>query len=217
MNAKQKAIELRQAGYSYRYIHEKTGLAKSTLSYHLATVPFIPNAHTLKEKKHAQQKSAETKHRQKLSRISTAEATAQKEIGKLTKRDIFIAGIALYIGEGSKTQNIVRLVNSDVRVICLFLRWLDTLGVPRTHVKARIHAYPTTDFKKTLEYWTNQTQLPTSQFQTPCIDRRLDKDKKRAGTHEWGTLHLTVGAKGNSAFGSALSRKITAYMDILLG
>ena len=105
MNAKQKAIELRQAGYSYRYIHEKTGLAKSTLSYHLATVPFTPNAYTLKEKKQAQQKSAETKHRQKVSRINTAEQIAQKEIGKLSKRDIFMAGIALYVGEGSKTQN----------------------------------------------------------------------------------------------------------------
>ncbi len=217
MNAKQKAIELRQAGYSYRYIHEKTGLAKSTLSYHLATVPFTPNAYTQKEKKQAQQKSAETKHRQKVSRINTAEQIAQKEIGKLSKRDIFMAGIALYIGEGSKTQNIVRLVNSDVRVIGLFLRWLEVIGVPLSHVKARIHAYPTTDFKKAQEYWSNHTHIPASQFQSPCIDRRQGKDKKRAGTHEWGTLHLTVGARGNSAFGSALSRKITAYMDLLLG
>ncbi len=217
MSAKHKAITLRAAGYSYRYIHEQTGLAKSTLSYHLATVPYTPNPHTLKEKKRAQQKSADTKHRQKLSRISASESIAQKEIGKLTKRDIFIAGVALYIGEGSKTQNIVRLVNSDVRVLCLFLRWLDTLGVPRSHVKARVHAYPTTDLKKAVEYWSNQIQLPVSQFQRPCVDRRLDKDKKRAGTHEWGTLHLTVGANGKSEFGSALSRKIKAYMDILLG
>jgi lambda repressor-like predicted transcriptional regulator len=48
MKPKEKALELRKAGFSYSYISAKTGLSKSTLSYQLAQVPYTPNKKTLK-------------------------------------------------------------------------------------------------------------------------------------------------------------------------
>ena len=43
---RQKAIELRKAGYSYNYIMNHVPVAKSTLSDWLYDIPFTPNKHT---------------------------------------------------------------------------------------------------------------------------------------------------------------------------
>jgi hypothetical protein len=217
MNAKETALKLRLAGYSYTYIHEKTGLAKSTLSYHLADVPFTPNSYTLQHQKSAQQKSAKTKHVQKLERLEVAEKTAIQDVGRITKRDILIAGIALYAGEGSKTQNLVRLVNTNPDIIRFFIKWLAVLGVTTDHIAVRVHAYPETDIVKAESYWQHVTGVPKSQFQKVCIDRRVGKDRKRSSVHPYGTAHVTVQANGDAACGTALARRIEAYSKRLLG
>jgi hypothetical protein len=217
MNAKDIAIHLRQAGYSYTYIHDKTGLAKSTLSYHLADVPYAPNAYTLKHQKLAQQQSAKTKHAQKIKKLESAKKTAVLDVGKITKRDIFIAGIALYAGEGSKTQNLVRLVNTNPDIVRFYLKWLGLLGVTMDHIVIRIHAYPETDITQAENYWHKETGIPKSQFQKACIDGRVSKDRKRTGTHPYGTAHVTVQANGDVDCGTALARRIEAYSKRLLG
>ena len=121
ISQKQEAVELRKQGYSYSYIQQKTGLAKSTLSYHLSKIPFVPNQYTKEQTKAGSLKSAKTKHKQKLAKLATAYSKATDEMGELCKRDVFIAGIALYAGEGSKTQNLVRLVNADPKIIIFFI------------------------------------------------------------------------------------------------
>ncbi|MFM2424267.1 MAG: hypothetical protein RLZZ70_658 [Candidatus Parcubacteria bacterium] len=217
MNAKNKAIQLRKAGYSYSYIHEKTGLSKSTLSYHLATIPFVANKFTIKQKSQALLTSVKSKQIKKVSDIQKAVKEAHVDISNITNRDLFMLGIALYIGEGSKTQNTVRLVNSDIRVIKLFIQWLEVLNVPRSHIAVRIHGYPDTSLKDAIQYWSNGIKIPGSQFQRACIDRRSNKNSKRKDTHKYGTLHVSVKAMGKPEFGTHLARKITAYMDLVLG
>ena len=217
MNRKETAIKLRTEGFTYAYIAEKTGLAKSTLSYHLANLPYSPNKETIKLASLAQLRSANTKHTQKQSRLADARRGAVKDFGRLSKRDIFIAGIALYAGEGSKTQNLVRLVNADSRVICFFITWLNLLGVNNNHIMLRVHAYPDTNQIEAESYWLQKTGLEKTQLQPMCIDRRATKDRKRSGVHPYGTAHVTVKANGNTEFGTALSRKIAAYMQLLLG
>jgi hypothetical protein len=217
MNRKDRAIKLRTEGYTYSYIAEKTGLAKSTLSYHLANVPYSPNKETIKVLSLAQLRSAKTKHTQKQSRITDARRQAIKEFGTLSNRDVFIAGIALYAGEGSKTQNLVRLVNADPNVICFFIKWLNQLGVNSNHIMLRVHGYPDTDKVEAESYWLEKTGLDKTQLQPMCIDIRVGKDRKRSGVHKYGTAHVTVKANGNPEFGTALARKIAIYMKLLLG
>lgn len=215
-NRKTEAIQLRKDGYSYKYIKDKTGLAMSTLSYHLADIPYEPNEETKQTIQNAQLASARTKQIQKTKSINVAKERASTTLGKITDRDLFIAGIALYIGEGSKTNNLVRLVNADADVITLFIRWLLLIGVPKSHIVIRIHAYPETDMALCKNYWMEETGLLSEQFQKPCIDTRVNKDRKRSTTHLYGTAHVTVKANGNPEFGTALSRYIHELMRIVL-
>ena len=136
-------------------------------------------------------------------------------MGELCERDVFIAGIALYAGEGSKTQNLVRLVNADPKIIIFFIRWLNLLGVPSSHILIRVHGYTDTNLAKAENFWLQATGLPKTQLQSACIDRRAKKDRKRNNTHTHGTAHVTVRANGRPEFGTALFRKIEAYQQIL--
>lgn len=216
MKPKELAVQLRKKGYNYTYISEKTGLAKSTLSYHLSHIPYEPNEYTKKVIGKARLASAQALARQKQNSIAAARQHAESEIGSLSARDLFMLGIGLYIGEGSKTQDAVRLVNSSVAVIQLYIDWLRALGVPKKHIYIRLHLYPDIDERTAKRYWAKQTTIPLSQFDPSCIDTRTNKSMTRKKLLQYGTAHVSVKALGSSEYGVQLGRKISAYMEKVL-
>ena len=215
MSRKEKAITMRKQGYSYSDIAKSTGLAKSTLSYHLASIVFEPNEKTRLRLNLARINAALTKNKQKIDSLNKAKNDAAKLIKKVTDRDKLVAGVALYAGEGSKTLNLVRLVNANPRVARFFVDWLELLGVPRKHVYFRIHGYPDTDFVAAATFWRQALNLDILNMQKECVDKRNNKKLSRKGVHQYGTVHLTVKSLGNKEYGVALSRKIMALIDIL--
>jgi uncharacterized protein (DUF927 family) len=148
--------------------------------------------------------------------FSDAQAIAKKDIGTFSKRDLFMLGLGVYIGEGSKTQDIIRVVNSDYRVIILFIKWLCALGFTQKNFSIRIHLYPDSDIKEAEAYWADRVGLPSIQFQKACIDRRVNKDRKRSGTHQYGTAHVTVRSNDTKELGVLFSRRIGAWMKEVL-
>ncbi len=216
MSPKEQARRLREKGYSYTYIQGKTQLSKSTLSYLLRDVPYTPNSYTQKFIGKARAKSGESKAATKRLSIAVAQQEAKADIGFISKRDLFMLGIGLYIGEGSKTQNLIRVVNGDARVIKLFITWLANLGYPKSSLAIRIHLYPDSNIGEAHAYWSDKTGLSLSQFQPACIDGRGKKDRKRSGTHVYGTAHVTVRSLGDKKFGVGFSRRIGAWMEEVL-
>lgn len=216
MTIRERAQKLREKGYSYSYIAEKTGLSKSTLSYYLHDVPYTPNGSTIKAIGKARAQSGYTKAKMKQESYAKAEQLAQKDIGQLTSRDIFMLGLGVYIGEGSKTQDIIRVVNSDYRVIKLFIRWLCDVGYTAKHFTIRIHLYPDSNILESVAFWSQKTGIPKTQFQRPYIDKRIHKDMRRVGKHIYGTAHVTVRSNGTKDLGVLFSRRIGAWMEKVL-
>ena len=216
MTPREKAMKLRKSGYSYTYISKQTGLAKSTLSYHLRDVAYAPNSATIKNTGLARVNAAKTKASQKTASLLEARHLAKIDIGKISQRDLFMLGLGVYIGEGSKTQDIIRVVNTDYRVINLFMKWLGTMGYTRKNFTIRIHLYPDSNIREAKDFWALKTGLPLSQFQKECIDLRANKDRKRSGKHAHGTAHVTVRSNGKKELGVAFSRRIGAWMEEVL-
>ncbi len=216
MSIKEKAIQLRKVGYSYSYISRETGLSKSTLSYHLHGIPYTPNSETVKVLGNARIKSGMTKAKSKEESFIKAKKQAKSDIGKMTRRDLFMLGLGVYIGEGSKTHDIIRVVNTDYHVINLFIEWLCVLGFARTNFVIRIHLYPDSNIKQSELFWSIKTGLPPKQFQKACIDRRVNKDRRRNAKHPHGTAHVTVRSNGEKSLGVAFSRQIGAWMEEVL-
>jgi len=216
MVSRELAIKLRIEGYSYSYIATQTGLSKSTLSYHLREIKFTPNKEMLQKLGHARAQAAKTKATQKQASLLLARMKAKKDIGRLTQRDLFMLGLGVYIGEGSKTQDLIRIVNADYRVINLFTRWLCTLGFSKENFTIRLHLYPDSNIKEAELFWVSKTGLARSQFQKVCIDTRVGKDRKRSGKYAYGTAHVTVRSNGVKPLGVAFSRLIGAWMEEVL-
>ena len=143
---KLRAIELRKGGHSYNYISGVLKVSRSTLSDWLANVPYTPNEETIKRIGLARAASGKAKSKIKQASILQAAVEAKRELGKVSRRDLFMLGLGLYIGEGSKTAEITRFVNSDPTTVNFMIRWFtDALGLPKKNLRVRIHLYPDFD------------------------------------------------------------------------
>ena len=123
---KEDAVKLRKEGNSYSFISTKLSVAKSTLSNWLKDVEFIPNDLFNRNVLNNRKKLVFLSRVDKLKSIVEANTYAKKEIGVLTKRDHFMFGLAIYLGEGSKIGNYLRISNSDPRVIKFSMEWFKT-------------------------------------------------------------------------------------------
>jgi len=213
---KEKAINYRKRGYSYGMISEKIGLSKSTLSTWLKEIPYIPSKRVINRIGAARAKSAQTKHNQKVANILMAKKLAKKELGKLTKRDLWLLGIGLYLGEGTKSQETVQMINSDPKVIKLSIEWLKRIcGLSVKNFTITVYAYPDNNIQKTINFWSKTTGISKNQFSKTQIDRRTDKLIKNKRKLAYGTARLTVKTNGKKEFGASLHRRIMGWIEAL--
>jgi hypothetical protein len=213
---KDRAIKLRQAGYSYNLIVEKICVSKSTLSVWLAEITYTPNKIVIERIGNARAAVTKVKHAQKLASYSEAAKLAKQDVATFTKRDLFILGLALYIGEGQKNDT-VGIINADPRIIQKAILWLqECYGVPEENFTLAIHLYSDNNRTASLQYWSEKTNIPLSQFGKTQIDLRPNKKASKRGKLPHGTAHLRVKALGNKEYGVLLARRIRAASDIVL-
>lgn len=214
---RERALTLRKEGYSYSYIAEQTGVSKGTLSAWLASVPYSPNTETLKQLGKARSAATLSKHKQKIESLESAHQLARKDIGKLNERDIFMLGIGLYIGEGMKDHNSLRVINGDPRVICLAIKWLKSAcGLDNSNFKLRLHIYPDTSVQEAIAYWSEKTGLPSERFHKCQIDMRTNKKSMKKGKLPFGTAHLSILANGKKEHGVFLARRVNGWLNEVL-
>lgn len=217
VSLKDKAFDLRKSGYSYGYISKMTGLSKSTLSNWLTNVPYKPNKETIDTIGKARAASGLAKSIMRKKTFEEARAEARTDIRGVSKRDLFMLGLGLYIGEGSKSHNTVRIVNSDYKIIRISMRWFnEVIGVPKSNFAVCIHMYPDSNEKEVLKFWSKTLGLPLGQFRKSHVDYRIDKKVSRKGKLPFGTAHVTVKSCGNKKFGVYLFHKIGAWSDKVL-
>lgn len=211
-----KAVELRKAGYSYSYIKRKINVSKSTLCAWLSDLPYKRNQETIDIISKARLMANEAKKAIKRKSIKDAGEMAIKDIGKFTKRDLFMFGIGLYTGEGSKTGNVIRVVNSDPKIIKTFIFWFKkVLNLQNINFSIRIHTYPDNNPEEVIAFWMKQTGLPRSAFLKNWIDGRIDKKRKNFGKLPYGTAHLTVKGVKDLRGVSFLSRRILSWIEVV--
>jgi len=210
---KDRAVALRKQGYSYNLILESIPVSKSTLSLWLADIPYSPNSLVQNRVRGAALAVSNWSNQRKRKSLQAAKQAALKKIGTISERDIFMLGIGLYIGEGAKSSQQVRIINSDPQVINLAITWFEnSFGLSKDHFSPTIHLYPDNNVDEAIAFWSRVTGIPISQFGKTQIDRRKKGEKKR-GMLKYGTAHLHVRSKGEERFGRFLFREIIASMD----
>lgn len=214
---REQVFKLREEGYSYSYILQKVKISKSTLSAWLSNVPYSPNQTTITRIGKARAASGYWKAKRKLESIENAEKEAKNEIGQVTKRDLFMLGIGIYIGEGSKSYNIVRVINADPKIIKFAVKWFEkVIDLPRENFRIRLHLYPDNNIDECVDFWSSVSGIPAHQFQKTSIDKRKDKKMFKRGKLPHGTAHLSIRSNGRKEFGVFLARKINAWIKEVL-
>ena len=171
---KQKALIMRQKGMSYSQIKEKLGISKSTLSGWLYNMPLSPKR--IRELQADSpiriEKYRNTMRAKREARLNQVYKKFEKDIGSFSKRDLFIAGLFLYWGEGTKTQKTsVVLTNTNPAMLKFFIRWLKLFNVKRKDLKIKLHLYSDMDIKKSIDFWSKELKISKSQFTKPYIKK----------------------------------------------
>ncbi|MBI2888787.1 MAG: hypothetical protein HYY10_02575 [Candidatus Liptonbacteria bacterium] len=194
-------------------INEKIGVSKSTLSDWFRDKPFTPNQEVLQRIQYGPIKSGALKHNKKVEEVRKLREEGVREIGALTRRDLWLLGIGLYIGEGSKTHDIIRVINSDPKVIKLMMRWFqEACNVEKGNITVRLFLYPDNDLRECTEYWRKITGLPFASFRKPQIDQRANKSDLNKRKLPYGTAHVTIVCGNDPSKGVRLHRKIMGWI-----
>ncbi|OGY54737.1 MAG: hypothetical protein A3A24_03995 [Candidatus Buchananbacteria bacterium RIFCSPLOWO2_01_FULL_46_12] len=169
---REKARALRAKGKSYSEIKEQLKVGKGTLSVWLADMPLTHEQ--MRKVRDFNPRRIErfrkTMKNKRDARLKIAYERARKDIGTLSRRDLFIAGLYLYWGEGNKSgQANVGISNTDPAVILAFLDWAKVMGMPRERMYVRMHLYVDMDIKRETLYWSKMLKLPLTQFRKPYI------------------------------------------------
>lgn len=170
-----RAIELRKQGWSYSQIKKELQVSKSSLSLWLRQYPLT------KDQLHKLVNGSARELRVERYRL-TRQASREKRLREiynherarmvpLSKRELWVAGLFLYWGEGGKTADgTVVLSNTNPKVVKFFLYWLTKVCfIKKPQIRIRLHLYKDMIVSEEIEYWSRELGLHPDQFQRPYV------------------------------------------------
>ncbi|MFA6235522.1 MAG: hypothetical protein WC824_15235 [Bacteroidota bacterium] len=210
-----EARNLRSKGLSVKVIAKTLGVSKSSVSVWVRdislTLEQISNLKKVKSKAGEKgREAARDKHRtSRIQRWGNFHQEAEKEWPFFSLNPIFMFGLALYIGEGGKTEpNIAIISNADSSVLQKALGFFRLLGVPDSKFRAMIHLQDQIFQIKAEDFWERKLGIPRNQFyRTRITISCASKQKGRILPN--GTLHLYVGD-------TRIRQKIERWMQLAL-
>ncbi len=198
---REKAIALRkEKQMSYSQIKKILKISKSTLSLWLRNYP-LPEEKIKELQKKGWKKSEaaieryrNTMRQKRKKRIEKIYKIQKKSILPLSKRMLFIAGLFLYWGEGTKSKmDGLCIVNSDPSVIKFFVYWLNrSLSVPKKKLKVRLQLYNDMNVEAEMNYWSKALKIPLFQFIRPYIKKSSSKRINHKGGFGHGTCDVRI-------------------------
>ena len=209
---KQRARELRRQGWSYNDILKEVGVSKSTLSLWLRDIPLTEEqiAALACKFRAGRERFIHKMRVRRDTRWADYHREAEEEYAALSKDPEFMFGLALYIGEGSKTQqNDLCITNCDPRVIQKALEFFLKVGVPYASLRCAVHLHPGLSVEVAESYWQKVTGLPKTQFHrtTPAVSRA--SSGKKGNLQVYGTCQV-------SASHTKIRQKLGRWMALAL-
>src|SRR3989344_7954416 len=203
---KNLARSLRNGGYSYSEIQKFVSVPKTTLEYWLRDIKLSPEQLMRLEKKRAQASRVGLKKRMDnfSQTIDKIQASASKEIGSISKRELWLMGVLLFWKnqKGNDVTRGVSFVNGDPYFVKLFLRWTKEIGQLNEEEISCDILYGTSKKKAgaaeaVAAYWSGVTGLPPAHFS------RIFRHNNKA---QFGLLQIRVKAS------SMLARQLHGWI-----
>jgi len=196
-----RARELRKQGQSIKEIAKKLKVSPGSVSAWCRDIELTPKQTKILEERARDPYYgrrgiylASLKRKQNL-KINKLIKKGAKEVGNLTKRELFLVGVALYWGEGFKKDKQAGIANQDPEIINMFIKWLQVcFGYRKTNLIARIiinssHKGRADEIQ---HYWSKQTGIPMEQFRKPTLQTIIWKKKYENPNDYYGVLRIKV-------------------------
>lgn len=209
-----QAVQLRKEGKTFTEIKLALGVSKSTLFDWIHDLPLTSvQLQLLSENKQKRRyltaekiRIVKLEKRKRLFNLLVKEL--QSDLFPLTNKEIFLGGLFLYWGEGTKGYGTsISLTNTDSSMLKFFVHWLTKcFNIPKEKLRISLHLYSDMSISDSIEYWSNELQISTTQFIKPYIktSKSLSLTQKGYGK---GTCCVYV----NNA---KLKHRIMAYLNI---
>jgi transposase len=160
-----QARELRGQGFDYEEIAAQLSVSKGSVSLWVRDLPVperLSYEETRKRAAAGVQRYWEAERRVRGRQRAAERDAAAIEIGRLTDREILIAGAIAYWCEGAKskpyrTSERVTFINSDPALIQFFLRFLQVAGVEPADLTFRVYIHERADAEEAERFWLEFT------------------------------------------------------------
>jgi hypothetical protein len=180
----EQARRMRAENMTLSDIAGALGVSKSSVSVWVRDVPFTPS-----KRRYGPQRRTHPAHTAKLRQIEALDQLGIQRIGTLGEEAFLVAGVALYAGEGSKTDGIVTFANTDPRMIAFFCAWLRRFFVvDESRLRVRVYLHEGLDLDAAEQHWSRVTGVPRDQFHAPY--RAAADPTIRRAKHEFGCVYL---------------------------
>ena len=175
-----RARELRAQSCTLQDIATELGVSKSSVSLWVRDVDFIPNP-----RRRSRRQRPSSLLVRKLAEIERCDQDGIELIGRMTRREFLVAGVALYAGEGAKTDGAVKFANTNPALITFFVTWLRTFFVvDESRLRISLYLHEGLDLLAAIAYWSQLTRIPVRQFTKPY--RAVADPSRRRAKHLMG-------------------------------
>ena len=196
-----QANNLRGEGASIKTIAKQLGVSKSSVS--IWTRNILLNEEQLQRLKESallgaergRLKSALVHRDRRIKLEEDAKNFGISILSEISNRELLIAGLALYWGEGGKTNKRVEFCNSDPKMIKFLIRWLKVnfqLDISQFKCAVGINILHQKREMAVKKYWSEITGIPISQFYKTSFKKTINRKVYNNFDKHFGTLTVRI-------------------------
>lgn len=209
-----KARNLRSHGLSIKQVADALNVSKGSISAWVRDIHLSKEALLGIDKR--LQLGRERARQSRLANILNSRNELFKQcktqILPLSHRDLWIAGLMLYAGEGRKVWDVssqpIELTSSEPNILRIFINFLTKVcNVPTAKIKVRLFLYLDIDLKEAENFWSRELKIPLNQFQKAYIKQSYS-NPIRSRRSKYGTAHVILS-------NAELYRKILGWLQAI--
>ncbi len=183
---KKQAINFRREGMTYGEIRKALGpIPKGTLNGWFKNIELTQiQQNAIKERVKdcvalGREKAGWANHQKRLKRLSLIKKEAIREWPQISESPVFLAGLMLYLAEGSKKYERFQFMNSDPNLVKFMLKWIDNVAhLPKEKISARLYVHKIYRKENLEDFWKKFLSLDSSQFRSTVYKPTIHKIKK---------------------------------------
>jgi hypothetical protein len=176
---------MRARGTTLLDIADVLGVSKSSVSLWVRDVEFTPSP-----RRYGAHRRPHPAHEAKLGEIESCNVEGVERLGVVSEEAFLVGGVALYAGEGGKTDGDVLFANTDERMVRMFCAWLRRyFDIDEARLRVRVYLHEGLDLHAAQAHWALVTRIPLEQFRSAY--RAVADPSIRRAKHEFGCVQVS--------------------------